>query len=121
MRLSFSTRGWNDITFDEFMNIADEMDFAGIEVYKLIKDKDLFVKGEAFNQYNIAATTRALRDRGLTIPIFDGNYDLSRRECIEDIRKIIDVAGHMRVDYVGIGLETDDENAVKSAIEELLP
>ncbi|MCR5831194.1 MAG: AMP-binding protein [Lachnospiraceae bacterium] len=121
MKLSFSTRGWNDITFDEFMDIAGEMDFAGIEVYKLIKDKDLFVKGEAFDQYNIAATTRQLRDRGLTIPIFDGNYDLSKRECIEDIRKIIDIAGYMRVDYVGIGLETDDEKAIREAITELLP
>ncbi len=121
MRLSFSTRGWNDITFDEFMDIAGEMDFSGIEVYKLIKDKDIFVKGEAFDQYNIAATTRQLRDRKLTIPVFDGNYDLSKKECIEDIKKIIDVAGYMRVEYVGIGLETDDENAIRSAISELLP
>ena len=121
MKLSFSTRGWNDLTFDEFMDIADEMDFAGIEVYKLIKDKDLFVKGEAFNQYNIAATVRQLRDRKLCIPIFDGNYDLSKKECIEDIGKIIDIAGYMRVEFVGIGLETDDENAIRAAIEELLP
>ena len=121
MKLSFSTRGWNDITFDEFMDIAGEMDFAGIEVYKLIKDKDLFVKGEAFDQYNIAATTRQLRDRGLSIPIFDGNYDLTKRECIEDIKKIIDIAGYMRVEYVGIGLETDDEKAIREAVSELLP
>ena len=121
MKLSFSTRGWNDITFDEFMDIAGEMDFAGIEVYKLIKDKDLFVKGEAFDQYNIAATTRQLRDRGLSIPIFDGNYDLTKRDCIEDIKKIIDIAGYMRVDYVGIGLETDDEKAIRDAVNELLP
>lgn len=121
MKLSFSTRGWNDITFDEFMDIAGEMDFAGIEVYKLIKDKDLYVKGEAFDQYNIAATTRQLRDRKLSIPIFDGNYDLTRPEALEDIRKIIDIAGYMRVEYVGIGLETDDEKAVKDAITQLLP
>ncbi len=121
MRLSFSTRGWNDITFDEFMDIAEEMDFSGIEVYKLIKDKDLFVKGEAFDQYNIAATTRQLRDRKLSIPVFDGNYDLSKEEAIEDIRKIIDIAGYMRVELVGIGLETDDEEAIKKAIDTLLP
>ena len=121
MKLSFSTRGWGDLTFDEFMDIAGEMDFSGIEVYKLIKDKDLYVKGEAFDKYNIAATTRQLRDRKLTIPIFDGNYDLSKKESVEDIRRIIDIAGYMRVDYVGIGLENEDEAVIRSAIDELLP
>ncbi|MBR6159821.1 MAG: AMP-binding protein [Lachnospiraceae bacterium] len=121
MKLSFSTRGWSDLTFEQFMDIAAEMDFSGIEVYKLIKDKDLFVKGEAFDRYNIAATTRQLRDRGLSIPVFDGNYDLSDPSDIEDIKKIIDVASYMRIDYVGIGLENDDEEVIKRAIDELLP
>ena len=59
------------------MDIAEEMDFAGIEVYKLLGDRDLYGKGEAFNRYNIADTTRKLRDRGLSIPVFDGKYDLA--------------------------------------------
>jgi len=121
MRLSFSTRGWKDLSWDKFMDIAEEMDFSGIEVYKLIGDKDLNVKGEAFNKYNIAETTRQLRDRKLTIPAFDGSYDLASPECIEDIKKIIDIASYMRVDYVGIGIRTDDEDVVKNAINELLP
>ena len=79
MRLSFSTRGWKDITWEGFLDIAEEMDFAGVEVYKLIGDKDLFVKGEAFNRYNIAATTRQLRDRKLSKPVFDGKYDLTKQ------------------------------------------
>ena len=121
MRLSFSTRGWNDITFDRFLDIAEEMDFSGVEIYKLIKNKELYVRGEAFDQYNIAATTRILRDRKITIPIFDGNYDLSKPESIEDIKKITDIAGYMRVEYVGIGIENDDETVVRNAISELLP
>ena len=52
MQLSFSTRGWNDLTFDRFLDIAGEMDFSGIEVYRLIKDRELYVKGEAFDKYN---------------------------------------------------------------------
>lgn len=121
MRLSFSTRGWKDISFDEFLDIAEEMDFSGVEVYKLIGDKDLFVKGEAFNQYNIAATTRMLRERKLEIPVFDGRYDLTLQDATDDIKKIIDIASYMRTPYVGIGTETEDENAVKKAISELLP
>ena len=121
MKLSYSTRGWKDLTWESLLDIAEEMDFAGIEVYKLIGDKGLYVKGEAFNQYNIAATTRQLRDRKLAIPIFDGTYDLTNPEEIEDIKKIIDIAGYMRVDYVGIGTMNEDEDAIKNAVSELLP
>ena len=121
MKLSYSTRGWKDLTWESLLDIAEEMDFAGIEVYKLIGDKGLYVKGEAFNQYNIAATTRQLRDRKLAIPVFDGTYDLSNPEEIEDIKKIIDIAGYMRVDYVGIGTMNEDEDAIKNAVSELLP
>ena len=121
MKLSFSTRGWKDITWDRFLDIASEMDFSGIEVYKLIGDKELYVKGEAFSRYNIAATTRLLKDRNLSIPVFDGNYDLTDPESLEDIKQIIDVAGYMRVDYVGIGTQTEDEDAIRDAITKLLP
>ena len=120
MKLSFSTRGWKDITWDRFLDIAGEMDFSGVEVYKLIGDKELYVKGEVFSRYNIAATTRGLKDRKLSIPVFDGNYDLTDPEAIEDIKKIIDIAGYMRVDYVGIGTRTEDEDAIKRVISELL-
>nr|MCR5672209.1 sugar phosphate isomerase/epimerase [Lachnospiraceae bacterium] len=121
MKLSFSTRGWKDITWDRFLDIAEEMDFSGIEVYKLIGDKELYVKGEVFSRYNIAATTRGLKDRKLSIPVFDGNYDLADPEATEDIKKILDIASYMRVDYVGIGTKTEDEDVIKKVISELLP
>ena len=51
MKLSFSTRGWKDITWDRFLDIAEEMDFSGIEVYKLIGDKELYVTAENLTLY----------------------------------------------------------------------
>ncbi len=121
MRLSFSTRGWKDLGWEELLDIANEMDFSGIEVYKLIGEKGLYVKGEAFNQYNIADTTRQLRDRKLAIPVFDGSYDLSQDGSMDDICRLIDIASYMRVDYVAIGTDAEDEAVIKNAIEKLLP
>lgn len=121
MRLSFSTRGWKDMGWEELLDIANEMDFSGIEVYKLIGEKGLYVKGEAFNQYNIADTTRQLRDRKLAIPVFDGSYDLSQDGSMDDICRLIDIASYMRVDYVAIGTDAEDEAVIKNAIEKLLP
>ncbi len=121
MRLSFSTRGWKDMGWEELLDIANEMDFSGIEVYKLIGEKGLYVKGEAFNQYNIADTTRQLRDRKLAIPVFDGSYDLSQDGSMDDICRLIDIASYMRVDYVAIGTDAEDEAVIKNAIKKLLP
>ncbi|MCR5302817.1 MAG: AMP-binding protein [Lachnospiraceae bacterium] len=121
MRLSYSTRGWNDMNWEQLLDTAEEMDFSGIEVYKLIGENGLYVKGEAFNQYNIAETTRQLRGRKLTIPVFDGNYDLTQEESVEEIKKIMDIAGYMRVEHVGIGTTTEDEELIKRTISELLP
>ena len=37
MRLSFSTRGWAHLNWEEWLESATEMDFEGLEVYNLPK------------------------------------------------------------------------------------
>lgn len=120
MKLSFSTRGWNDHTFDGYLDIADEMDFAGIEIYSLTHER-FYGKGQPFDRYNLAATTRQLRDRKLSIPAFYQKVKPADPGSIEDIKKVIDVASYMRIDYVGIGFDTEDEDLIRKAITELLP
>ena len=120
MKLSFSTRGWNDHTFDGYLDIADEMDFAGIEIYSLTQER-FYGKGQPFDRYNLAATTRQLRDRKLSIPAFYQKVKPADPGSIEDIKKVIDVASYMRIDYVGIGFDTEDEDLIGKAITDLLP
>ena len=61
MKLSFSTRGWNDLSWDEMRAIASEMDFDGIEVYNFHKYPELHGRGGAFHKYNTQVTVRNLR------------------------------------------------------------
>ena len=63
MKLSFSTRGWPDLGWEEMMDIAGEMGFSGIEVYNLPKFDDLLAKGGPFHPYQTAATVRNLREK----------------------------------------------------------
>ena len=44
MNLSFSTRGWPKLTWDEMLTTALDMGFAGIEVYNLPKFEDMLSK-----------------------------------------------------------------------------
>ena len=44
MKLSFSTKGWHGISFDEFCGAAEDLGFKGIELHnihnRLFTDKD---------------------------------------------------------------------------------
>ncbi|MBR5872021.1 MAG: hypothetical protein IKZ06_00040, partial [Oscillospiraceae bacterium] len=68
MNLSFSTRGWADLGWDKFIEIAEEMKFSGIELYNIQKSSELTEKGCPLHKYNTAATVRTLRERGIKIP-----------------------------------------------------
>ena len=65
MKLSFSTKGWSERSWDELVGLAEEMDFNGIEVFDAAKNEELVGKGAPFHIYNTHATARELREKGL--------------------------------------------------------
>ena len=122
MKLSFSTRGWSGLSFDEMLDTAIDMGFAGVEVYNLTQFDPLMDKGGPFHKYNTAATARLLREKRLSIPCFDTSLDISSDgSAVEAALNLIDVASDARVPYVVVCALTDNEEAVYSALERLLP
>ena len=77
MNLSFSTRGWQSLGWDEIIEIADEMRFSGIELYNVQKRPELTEKGCPLHKHSTAATARNLRERGIKIPCLDSSVDIS--------------------------------------------
>ena len=59
MRLSFSTRGWGDIPWDELVKTACDMGFSGIELHG-ISSPELSGPGRPFARENIAATAASI-------------------------------------------------------------
>ena len=84
MKLSFSTRGWGDLRWEEWLDAALDMKFTGVEVYNLFKFPHLTDRGGPFHRHSIAATGRQLRDMKLSIPCFDTSLDLSR-DCAGEL------------------------------------
>ena len=122
MKLSFSTRGWPNLSFDEMLEVALDMGFSGIEVYNLTKFDPLLDKGGPFHKYNTAATVRNLRERGLSIPCFDTSLDISSDENATVTAKyLIEIAHNASVPYVVVCALQDNEDAVFTALGELLP
>ena len=101
MNLSFSTRGWGDLSWDELIDAALDMKFTGIEVYNLFKFPEMTQRGGPFHKHKIAATVRQLRDLKLKIPCLDTSLDIS--DAATDIALITDMlktAHDLQVPYV---------------------
>ena len=85
MKLSFSTRGWADLSWDSLVETALDMKFTGIEVYNLWKFPALTDRGGPFHPHKLAATVRQLRDKKLSIPCLDTSLDLSDCDLSETL------------------------------------
>ena len=117
MKLSFSTRGWPDLSFNEMLDVALDMGFSGVEVYNLTKFDPLMEKGGPFHKYNTAATVRQLREKGLSIPCFDTSLDISSDEtAVSTLKNLIEIAHNAKVPYVVVCVLNENEDAVYSAI-----
>lgn len=127
MKLSFSTRGWHENTFDEFCDVAVDLKFDGIELHnvynKLFTDKD-----GAFQDYAISQTLRKLYEKKLSVPCIDALCDISsvdkKEKNVEEIKKCLDFAKSLHIPYVRVKAVTEGDGvkeAVKSLISEILP
>ena len=87
MNLSFSTRGWGDMSWESLLDVALDMKFTGIEVYNLFKFPELTDRGGPFHPHRLAATIRQLRDKKLSIPCLDTSLDLTESQENADILK----------------------------------
>ena len=102
MKLSFSTRGWNDLSWDSIVESACEMRFTGIEVYNVFRTEGWTEVGGPFNAYSCVRTYRELREKKLVIPCFDTSIDFSMDDnsVFDEMSKLIQVAANMHTPYV---------------------
>ena len=122
MNLSFSTRGWGDLSWDQMLQEAVDMRFGGVEVYNLFKFPELTDRGGPFHTHKVAATVRQLRDLKLKIPCFDTSVDLSSDpEAVNILTGILEHAKNAQVPYVVACALTENEELVGEALEKLLP
>ena len=125
MNLSFSTRGWSNLSWDQLISDAIDMKFTGIEVYNLFKFPELTDRGGPFHKHKIAATVRQLRDLKLTIPCLDTSLDLSNSSFDHEILLQMLAAAHdLQVPYVVAWASCGDdtsETQLHRNLDRLLP
>ncbi|MDO4607803.1 MAG: AMP-binding protein [Clostridia bacterium] len=120
MKLSFSTKGWHNSTFDEFCDKAVELDFGGIELHnvnnRLFTDKD-----GAFHDYKAAATSRRLYEKCLQIPCMDMLTDIASPSKTEqadnEFEKCLAIAASLNIPYIRVKAEKAvDSDAAKATV-----
>ena len=123
MKLSFSTRGRLETPWQSLLQTAAENGFGGIEVYDAYKDRVLTGPGGPLHKYNCAATVRELRERGLTIPVFDSSCNLGfgNAATLENVRRLIRLAHAMQTEYVAVRSDQPDPDALRRELDLLLP
>ena len=120
MKLSFSTRGWEDLSFETLVDTAEEMRFAGIEIYNLPGRADLTGKTGAFHRYRVGETVRLLRGHGLSIPCFDSALDLSAEEDpTEKILSLLSAAAAARAPYAAAVALSDRDDRILPRLERI--
>lgn len=92
-KLSFSINGWKNTSWQEFVDLAEENGFKGIELHNII-GSEFSAKDGPFHKYNAAATVRALSDKGISVPCVDISVDISDSNIEENrntVKKYIDL------------------------------
>ena len=124
MKLSFSTKGWHDRSFEDFCQMARDLDFGGIELHNT--HGELFTSPDgAFYEYTAAATRRRLLDEKIDIPCVDAICDPGDRtkaeEALEEARRCIGIASSLHVPCVRLKVYSGgDQTAVFDAVHDFL-
>ncbi|MBQ6908407.1 MAG: sugar phosphate isomerase/epimerase, partial [Clostridia bacterium] len=114
MNLSFSTNRWNGIELNEFIDIANEHKFKGIEIHSINEIK----KENAVEIYH------KLLEYKIKIPCIDMVSDISGSDtesAVNELKKCIEFCNTLHSKYIRIKAYGKDENNVKRFIKEALP
>ena len=115
MKLSFSTKGWHERTFDQFCEAATDLKLEGIELHNI--NNPLFTSKEgAFYDYAAAAALRRLYEKKLALPCIDVVADIAgdADAALDEISKCMEIAENLRIPNVRLRAFAGPDAAIRS-------
>jgi len=126
MKLSFSTNGWGERPFSEYVSTAKALGFGGIELHDVLHS-DWVEEGMPFYRRSASSTRHLLFREGVRLTCLDAVCDLSNPEVASSIHEIeacILLAGDFSVPFVRVRAVDGSEAglaAAETVIRAVLP
>ena len=108
LKLSFSTLGCPDWSFDKIIDFAKDNQYSGIEVRGILRQMDLPLVPEFSNPEAIAATLKKMNDRGLKFVDLGSSCALhipkgeERTKNLDEGKRFIDLAAKLNCPYIRV-------------------
>lgn len=117
MKLAFSTKFHKDRSFDDFLRVADELRYQGIEIHDF-RDPMFSGRTSPFNPDMASVTKRKLINEKKSIVCINSNCNAAdtSEENFEKIRSAVSVASNINVPYVKVHVDGGDD-AYDKAVE----
>src|SRR4030095_5871818 len=107
LKLSFSTLGCPDWTFEKIASFAAENDYSAIEVRGIQRQMDL-TKCKEFTAENISATLRLMKDKGIKFVNLGSSAEMhpsdltERQKHLDEAKRFIDLAAKLNCPYIRV-------------------
>ena len=117
MKLAFSTKFHKDRSFDDFLRVADELRYQGIEIHDF-RDPMFSGRTSPFNPDMASVTKRKLINEKKSIVCINSNCNAAdtSEENFEKLRSAVSVASNTNVPYVKVHVDGGDD-AYDKAVE----
>jgi sugar phosphate isomerase/epimerase len=108
LKLSFSTLGCPDWSFEKILNFAVQNNYSGIEVRGIQRQMDLMKCKEFGSPENIAATRRLMKDKDLRFVDLGSSAEMhhsdvaERQKHLDDAKRFIDLAQKLDCPYIRV-------------------
>jgi sugar phosphate isomerase/epimerase len=108
LKLSFSTLGCPDWSFDKIIDFARDNQYSGIEVRGILRQMDLTLVPEFSNSEAITATLKKMNDRGLKFVDLGSSCALhfpkgeERTKNLDEGKRFIDLAAKLNCPYIRV-------------------
>jgi len=108
LKLSFSTLGCPDWSFDKIIDFAGDHQYSGIEVRGILRQMNLPLVPEFSSEENIAITMKKMNDRGLKFVDLGSSCALhfpmgdERTKNLDEGKRFIDLAAKLNCPYIRV-------------------
>jgi len=108
LRLSFSTLGCPDWTFEKIVDFAVQNGYSGLEIRGIQRQMDLAKCKEFNSAENISATLRLMKDKGLRFVDLGSSAEMhhsdpaERQKQLDEARRFIQLAEQLNCPYVRV-------------------